>query len=137
MNPYKKIPYGISSYKTIRQENYYYVDKTRYIPQLEETGKFLFLIRPRRFGNSSLLTVLESYYDIVRKDEYGLLFDGTYIRDHPTPGKNAYLILKFDFSQVSPDPEEVKASFREHTDSKNTKVFQYVLKVRHSTEEAL
>jgi len=78
MNPYKKIPYGISSYKTIRQENYYYVDKTRYIPQLEETGKFLFLIRPRRFGKSSLLTVLESYYDIVRKDEYGLLFDGTF-----------------------------------------------------------
>jgi len=73
-----KIPYGISSYKTIRQENYYYVDKTRYIPQLEETGKFLFLIRPRRFGKSSLLTVLESYYDIVRKDEYGLLFDGTF-----------------------------------------------------------
>ncbi|OQX07457.1 MAG: hypothetical protein BWK80_49500, partial [Desulfobacteraceae bacterium IS3] len=69
MKPYKKIPYGISSYKTIRQENYYYVDKTRFIPQFEETGKFLFLIRPRRFGKSSLLTVLESYYDISRKDE--------------------------------------------------------------------
>ncbi len=117
MKPYKKIPYGIASYKTIRQDNCYYVDKTRYIPQFEETGNFLFLIRPRRFGKSSLLTVLESYYDIARKDEYDLLFDGTYIKDHPTSEKNAYLILKFNFSQVSPDPEEVKASFREHTDT--------------------
>ena len=69
MEPYKRIPYGISSYKRIRQENRYYVDKTAYIPELEEAGDFLFLIRPRRFGKSSLLTVLESYYDIARKDE--------------------------------------------------------------------
>jgi hypothetical protein len=37
MDEHKKIPYGISSYKTIKQENYYYVDKTPYIPKLEET----------------------------------------------------------------------------------------------------
>jgi hypothetical protein len=66
MNQYKKIPYGIASYKTIRQKNCYYVDKTRYIPEFEKAGEFLFLIRPRRFGKSSLLTVLESYYDINR-----------------------------------------------------------------------
>jgi len=114
MKPYKKIPYGISSYKTIRQENYYYVDKTRFIPQFEETGKFLFLIRPRRFGKSSLLTVLESYYDISRKNEYDLLFNGTFIKEHPTPEKNTYLMLKFNFSQVSPDPDEVESSFHGH-----------------------
>jgi len=114
MNPYKKIPYGISSYKTIRQKNCYYVDKTHYIPEIENAGEFLFLIRPRRFGKSSLLTVLESYYDIVRKDEYGLLFDGTFIKDHPTPEKNSHLILKFNFSQVSPDPDEVESSFHGH-----------------------
>ncbi len=79
MNTYKKIPYSISSYKTIKQENYYYVDKSRNIPAFEEAGKFLFLIRPRRFGKSSLLTVLESYYDIVRKDTFDFLFNGTYI----------------------------------------------------------
>ncbi len=117
MNPYKKIPYGISSYKTIRQENYYYVDKTRYIPQIEETGKFLFLIRPRRFGKSSLLTVLESYYDINRKDEHDFFFNGTFIKNHPTSEKNAHLILKFNFSQVSPDPKEVESSFQEHTET--------------------
>jgi len=114
MKNHKKIPYGISSYKTIKQENYYYVDKSRYLPQLEEAGKFLFLIRPRRFGKSSLLTVLECYYDISRKEEFDFLFQGTYIADHPTPEKNAHLILKFNFSQVSPDPDKVEASFHAH-----------------------
>ncbi|MCP4693877.1 MAG: AAA family ATPase, partial [Desulfobacterales bacterium] len=57
MDAYKKIPYGLSDYMAIKQENYYYVDKSRYIPQLEAADKFLFLSRPRRFGKSSLLSV--------------------------------------------------------------------------------
>ncbi|MCP4354885.1 MAG: ATP-binding protein [Proteobacteria bacterium] len=117
MNTGKKIPYGISSYKTIRQKNCYYVDKTRYIPEFENTGEFLFLIRPRRFGKSSLLTVLECYYDIARKDEFDFLFDGTFISKYPTPEKNTHLILKFNFSQVSPDPGKVEESFNEHADT--------------------
>jgi hypothetical protein len=110
----KKIPYGISSYKTIRQQNAYYVDKTSFIPQLETAGDFLFLIRPRRFGKSSLLSVLEGYYDIARADEFDNLFNGTYIHEHPTAEKNAYLILKFNFSQVDPDVEQVESSFKNH-----------------------
>jgi hypothetical protein len=113
----KKIPYGISSYKTIRQQNAYYVDKTSFIPQLETAGDFLFLIRPRRFGKSSLLSILECYYDIARADEFDSLFNGTYIHEHPTAEKNAYLILKFNFSQVDPDVEQVEASFEEHINS--------------------
>ena len=114
MDDHKKIPYGISSYKTIKQKNYYYVDKTRYLSQLEETGTFLFLIRPRRFGKSSLLTVLECYYDMARKEEFDFLFQGTHIADHPTPEKNSHLILKFNFSQVNPDLDKVEASFHAH-----------------------
>ncbi len=117
MDAYKKIPYGLSSYKTIKRENYYYVDKSRYIPKLEAAGKFLFLIRPRRFGKSSLLSLLECYYDIARKDEFDLLFNDTYIKDHPTPEKNTHLILKFNLSQVSPETDKVEKSFKEHTDT--------------------
>ncbi len=117
MGTYHKIPYGISSYKTIKQEHYYYVDKSRYIPALEAVGTFLFLIRPRRFGKSSLLTVLECYYDIARQDEFDFLFQDTYIQEHPTPEKNACLILKFNFSQVNPEPDKVEASFYEHTET--------------------
>ena len=52
----KPIPYGVSSYKSIRDKGSYYVDKTPYIPKIETAGDFLFMIRPRRFGKSSLLT---------------------------------------------------------------------------------
>jgi len=110
----KQIPYGISSYKTIRQENNYYVDKTHYIPQLETAGKFLFLIRPRRFGKSSLLSMLECYYDMARTEEFEALFAETYIHAHPTPEKNAHLILKFDFSKVKPEIDQVESSFNAH-----------------------
>ncbi len=110
----KQIPYGISSYKTIQQKNAYYVDKTHYIPQIESAGDFLFLIRPRRFGKSSLLSMLECYYDIARAEEFEALFADTNIYAHPTPEKNAHLILKFDFSQVNPEIDKVEASFNGH-----------------------
>jgi len=110
----KQIPYGISSYKTIRQKKAYYVDKTHYIPQIESAGDYLFLIRPRRFGKSSLLSMLECYYDIARAEEFEALFADTYIHAHPTPEKNAHLILKFDFSKVKPEIDQVESSFNAH-----------------------
>jgi len=90
------------------------VDKTQYIPQLESAGAFLFLIRPRRFGKSSLLTMLECYYDIARPEEFDTLFTDTYIQAHPTPEKNAHLILKFNFSKVNPEMDKVEDSFNGH-----------------------
>lgn len=48
MNQIQKIPYGISNFIELRQEKYYYVDKTHFFPLLEEIGKYLFFIRPRR-----------------------------------------------------------------------------------------
>jgi hypothetical protein len=110
----KKIPYGIADFKVIQDENYYYVDKTMFIPLLEETGKFLFFIRPRRFGKTLFLNVLESYYDFAWKDEFDHLFKNTYIKTHPTQEQHAYLVLKFNFSQVNPIPNKVEASFNSH-----------------------
>lgn len=107
----KKIPYGLASYKRIREEDCYFIDKTAYIPQLEQAGDFLFFIRPRRFGKSSLLSLLDCYYDCHRADEFDFFFKGTYIHDHPTAEKNAHLIMTFDFSKISPIPEMVEQSF--------------------------
>jgi len=67
MKTYKKIPYGIADFKLIQDENYYYVDKTRYLPLLEDIGRYNFFIRPRRFGKTLFLDVLECYYDVARK----------------------------------------------------------------------
>ena len=51
-NDFKRIPYGISDFKQVRQENKYLVDKTMYFERMERAGNFLFLVRPRRFGKS-------------------------------------------------------------------------------------
>ena len=63
----KRIPYGIGDFESLILENYYYVDKTRIIEDLE-MHRYPFFIRPRRFGKSLLISMLEDYYDIEKKD---------------------------------------------------------------------
>ena len=97
----KKIPYGISSFETIKTENYYFVDKTKYIERMENLGgRYLFFLRPRRFGKSLLISMLEHYYDIDRADQFDRLFGDTYIGQNPTPLRNTYPVLRFNFSMV-------------------------------------
>ena len=90
------------------------MDKTRFIEEVERAPRFLFLIRPRRFGKSLWLAVLESYYDMAMRDSFDELFGKYYIGQHPTEERNSYLILKFNFAMVNPDPEALSASFEEH-----------------------
>ncbi|NCC52506.1 MAG: hypothetical protein EOM20_14990 [Spartobacteria bacterium] len=98
----KKLPYGMASFEAIREKGeYYYVDKTPYIETLEEFGgRYLFFLRPRRFGKSLFISVLHNYYDINRKDVFDTYFGGTYIHEHPTPLKNSIPILRMNFSVV-------------------------------------
>jgi hypothetical protein len=63
----KHIPYGISDYELIRTANYYYVDKTPYLKNLKEAARYLFFIRPRRFGKSLFISVMEAYFDVIYK----------------------------------------------------------------------
>ena len=110
----KLIPYGISDFRRIMEENYYYVDKTRFIEQVEMAPPFLFLIRPRRFGKSLWLALLELYYDIDTRDDFDRLFGGLYIGQHPTAKRNSYLILKFNFAMVNPEMDALWESFEIH-----------------------
>jgi hypothetical protein len=110
----KEIPYGISDYELIRTENYYYVDKTPYLKYLKKAGRYLFFIRPRRFGKSLFISLIESYFDVFYKDRFEEFFKGTWIYDHPTDEKGKYLVLSFDFSGVEPDPDKMEASFLNH-----------------------
>ncbi len=97
----KKIPYGISSYDKIKSEDYYFVDKTKYIQLIEEKGSpYLFFLRPRRFGKSLFISILEHYYDINGADQFDRLFGDTYIGQNPTPLRNSYPVLRFNFSMV-------------------------------------
>jgi len=103
----KKNPYGIADYKRIIEEDYYFVDKTYYIPKLEEVGSYLMFLRPRRFGKSLLISYLAYYYDIYYKD-YGLYKD-TFIGKNPTKEAHSYCVLRFNFSSVS--IEDIEYSF--------------------------
>ena len=101
MEKYKLLPYGISNYAQIKREGLFMVDKTKYLELMEKAGHFLFLIRPRRFGKSLFLSMMESYYDIEAKDSFDHLFGDTYAGSHPTPEHNEYQVLRLDFSKPS------------------------------------
>ena len=114
----KQIPYAISDYDLMRRENYYYVDKTQYIPVIEKAGRYLFFIRPRRFGKSLFLAVLQGYYDVQYKANFDELYNDTWIHTHPTKEKGSYLFLSFNFSAVDPGRDKIDASFLNHIKSR-------------------
>ena len=106
----KKLPYGISDFKRLKEEDFYFVDKTKFIEILESLESFSMFLRPRRFGKSLLISMLHYYYDIFYKKNFNTLFKDTYIGKNPTKERNSYHILRFDFSGVS--VEDVHESFK-------------------------
>lgn len=96
------LPYGIVNFATLRREGHFYADKTRFLPLLETRRHVLFL-RPRRFGKTTLLSMLEHYYDVARADQFDALFSGLHAGAQPTPLRNHYLVLKLDFSGLGLD----------------------------------
>ncbi|NDV58485.1 ATP-binding protein [Bacteroides sp. 519] len=112
----KSIPYGISDYERISLRNYYYVDKTHFIPQIERSVSYFFLIRPRRFGKSLLLNMLDAYYDINNEseDRFKALFGERWIFQNPTDLRAKFLILRFNFSGVDTQPENMQRTFESH-----------------------
>lgn len=113
-NDFKRIPYGISDFKQVRKENKYLVDKTMYFERMERAGNFLFLVRPRRFGKSLFLNMLEAYYDINEKDNFQELFKGMYVAEHPTENRNLYQVLHLDFSLVGSDLDHLEENFNRY-----------------------
>ena len=109
-NP-KEIPYGVSDFVTIAEQNIYYVDKTMYIPELEAQARNLFFIRPRRFGKSLFLGMLHAYYDVRTKDKFQQWFGNLWIGKHPTPSQGRYQVLHLDFSQVGGTIDKLEENF--------------------------
>lgn len=104
----KRLPYGKQNWEDVRLSNFYYVDKTRFIPEIEAANEYFFFIRPRRFGKSLLLSMLRHYYDVSKADSFDRLFGDLWIGKHPTPEHNTYLVLYLNFSAFSGDLEGYK-----------------------------
>jgi len=107
----KLLPYGISDFKQLRREDKYFVDKTMYLPVMEDTDHFLFLVRPRRFGKSIFLSMLRAYYDINERDKFQELFEGLWIADHPTKERGKFQILYLDFSVIGGTSDVLESNF--------------------------
>lgn len=97
-----RFPYGLSDFHRIASERRFYIDRTDHIRQVEECGDQLLLLRPRRFGKSLWLSTLENYYDLAKADEFERLFGHLAIGRDPTPRRNGYFVMKWDFSLVDP-----------------------------------
>lgn len=114
MENVKKIPYGMTNFTAIIRDHYYYVDKTRYIREIENVARFFFIVRPRRFGKSLFLNMLSKYYDRYEVENFEELFGGLDIGSHPTENRNKYLVMKLNFSSISADPERMLSSFTDY-----------------------
>ena len=66
----KIYPIGVQNFESLRQDGYFYIDKTEFIYRLVKSGRYYFLSRPRRFGKSLFLSIMKAYYDILQKDRF-------------------------------------------------------------------
>lgn len=138
----KKVPYGISNFQNIIEEEYIYVDKTKYIEMLEDYAPYQFFIRPRRFGKSLFISMLENYYDIKKKDNFDKLFGKLYIGQNPTKEKNKYLVWKISFAGIDSGAGEDKLrnsfSYKVYS-SANEFIDKYrdLLEIREELKETL
>ena len=110
----KRIPYGMQNFEDVIKEDCYYVDKTPFIEQIEESNKYFFFIRPRRFGKTLTLSMLENYYDINKKDKFEEIFGKLYIGQNPTPEHNTYLIIRLNFAEVAAGLDDYKDGLDNH-----------------------
>lgn len=110
-NGIKKLPYGVSDFVSVREENLYYVDKTMYLPELEDQAHTLIYIRPRRFGKSLFISMMKAYYDKKMADRFDELFGDLWIGSHPTPIRNRYQVLHLDFSRTGNSMKRLEENF--------------------------
>ena len=110
----KRIPYGMMNFIDVREDNCYYVDKTRFIPMIEDANKYFFYIRPRRFGKSLTVSMLHHYYNILDADNFEKWYGDLYVGQHPTPERNSYLIIYLNFAVVNAELHSYRQSLDAH-----------------------
>ena len=111
--PFPAIPYGRGHFKGLRLDGCLYVDKTRFLHALERE-RYVFFIRPRRFGKTCWLSLLESYYARNEAESFDAVFGGTDIARRPTAGRSRYVVLRFNFSGLDVPPDALPARFEDY-----------------------
>ncbi|MBF0451310.1 MAG: AAA family ATPase [Candidatus Magnetomorum sp.] len=120
-----KLPYGISNFERLVRDGYYYVDKTKYIQQIEDSDEpYIFFLRPRRFGKSLFVSQLRYYYGLEHKDNFEKIFGNYYIGKHPTPRANKYYVLHFEFSRI--DTASPESTFQGFLDNVKVGIKEFI-----------
>nr|VFK66646.1 MAG: PD-(D/E)XK nuclease superfamily protein [Candidatus Kentron sp. UNK]VFK72135.1 MAG: PD-(D/E)XK nuclease superfamily protein [Candidatus Kentron sp. UNK] len=111
-----KFPYGIADFHKAITQGYFYADRTDRIASLEQAGDYFLFLRPRRFGKSLILSMLENYYDMARANEFEQLFGHLEIGRSPTPRHNQYFVMRWDFSMVASygDIQAIERALHDH-----------------------
>ena len=91
-------PLKTTDFCKIRKETQFFVDKSNFIPKLEQAGKHTIISRPNGWGKSLLLSTLKYYYDKKEESNFTKLFDNLEIHKNPTNEKNKYHVLSINFS---------------------------------------
>ncbi len=105
----KKLPLGIQSFETIRENDFLYADKTEIVFKLIEEGMFYFLARPRRFGKSLLVSTLKCLFEGRRE-----LFEGLWIGQRTDFEWKKHPVVILDFNGISHDsPENLQTGLEE------------------------
>jgi hypothetical protein len=99
-----KIPYGVADFYKLRTEDSLYIARSDRIAVIEDLGKSLLFLRPRRFGKSLWLATLASYYDLRLLGEHERLFGDLKIGQAPTPLAHRYFVMRWDFSKIDAEP---------------------------------
>ena len=114
METVKQIPYGVADFESVIDRGLYYVDKTMYLAELENQPRTLIFIRPRRFGKSLFISMMRAYYDKSKAEHFEKLFGSLWIGSHPTPLRNHYQVLYFDFSRILGNIDVLEEKFNSY-----------------------
>ena len=114
MSNIRQIPYGVADFESVMERDLYYVDKTMFLPELENQPDTQIFIRPRRFGKSLFISMMRAYYDKACADRFDELFGSLWIGKHPTPLRNKYQVLYLDFSRIGGSVDELKEKFNSY-----------------------
>ena len=94
-------PYGSANFNSFNEDKVAFVDKTNFIEVIDKLDtKYPILLRPRRFGKTTFVQMLDYFYDISKKDQYDEVFRGTKIHEMNLPSHNTYHVLNLEFSDI-------------------------------------
>ncbi len=126
----KRIPYAISNFETIATENYYFVDKTKYLEEIDNI-KYPVFLRPRRFGKSLFTEMMRCYYDLKYAHKFKAIFGNYYIGQNPTKKHNSYFFINFNFSGLQTYAEDNKGIIEKHFNlNNNSVIYNFLLYYR-------